>query len=809
MANPGIRYTALTSRQLSEQPGGGNENSASGIPLRSVGTSSHLRRKAIGRSSESATITGDHNIDSTSIPPRGDPPTGSFASVPQSSRTSEAAHLLPNTPLLETILHGSQEDATSGARRSTSFLLWGGAKQPDLAEEETAEDDLRLSKTFKQKYLSGRTVSLRFLATCVAIILILNVAVLIYSAKRGPSISGSLLVAQDQCTTIKKLDVGLHALINMLGILALAAVGGFITALSSPSREDLDRAHRVGAWFDIGVPSIRNLKYIGWKRKYMCIIIYLLSFPIHIMYNSVLWVNLNSTSFYYLIVSDDFLTGAAYDMTNIPLQYVVEPSIEQPAADKIQSMQAHASSYAVLDPGDCIDTYSNIYPSKYSDLIMVSSHETVTNSLLLWDLYLSSSSSFLCSPPVTNEHEAEDLFDYSPVCDFDSIKKDLGNWTTYGYHIKYCLAREVDLDCSLNLDIVLMTIMIVCNALLLALMIFTLTVLWPITRRTLAVHGDVIASYLQAEDEFSHGMCMAEKMRLEYFWTNRGKPMPIYVTPRRWFQSMNRRRLLILIGIFIGGLVLVGIITGYALYIVRHDRRLPISWRSLWNLGFGSTTVSGELDMNESGSVTSLAFVSNIPQVFLAFITLVTNAAMVEMTQAADYAQFAPKSQRLRVSEAVGSQDGTYLLGMPYNYAIPTISITALLHWCVSQSIIPIKVTAPSTDSQALDFGTADLVFSPLATIASAVMGGVLVIATLLLGLQTLKPPMPLASSCSLALSAAVHPYEEIVDQTAIYVPVKWGVVEFKDGPEGRISHASFVSSRRPLLKIDSTAKYR
>jgi hypothetical protein len=190
---------------------------------------------------------------------------------------------MSDTPLLENNLHRFREDATSGAVHSASVLLRGRAKQPDVAEEETAEDDLRLSKTFKQKYVSGRTVSLRFLATCVAMILILNVAVLIYSAKRGPSTSASLLVAQDQCSTIKKLDVGLHALINVLGILALAAVGGFITALSSPSREDLNRAHRVGAWFDIGVPSIRNLKYIGRTRKYMCIIIYLLSFPIHIM----------------------------------------------------------------------------------------------------------------------------------------------------------------------------------------------------------------------------------------------------------------------------------------------------------------------------------------------------------------------------------------------------------------------------------------------------------------------------------------------------------------------------------------------
>ncbi|OAP58265.1 hypothetical protein AYL99_07355 [Fonsecaea erecta] len=442
---------------------------------------------------------------------------------------------------------------------------------------------------------------------------------------------------------------------------------------------------------------------------------------------------------------------------------------------------------------------------------MVSSHENATNSLLLWEMYLTSSSSFLCAPPVNSEEEAEKLSMFLSVCDFSAIKKDPGNWTTYGYHIRYCLAREVDLDCSLNLDVVIMAVMIMCNTLLLALMIFTLTALWATTRKSLAVHGDVISNYLLTEDDYTQGMCVADKSRIKYYWSHRGEAMRLHASPHRWYQSMNRRRLFLLIGIFVAGLALVVIITAYALYIVSHDRHLSLSWHSLWDLGFGSTTVSGELNINESGSVTTLAFVSNIPQVFLAVVTLVTNAALIEMTQAADYAQFAIKSQRLRVSEAVGSQEGTYLLGMPLKYAIPTITVTRLLHWCVSQSIVPVKVTSYPTDSDPydLDLGTADLAFSPLAIIASTIMAGILVLSTLLLGLKKLKGPMPLASSCSLALSAAVHPHEDTIDQTAIYGPVRWGVTEFEEGAEGKVGHLSFMSSRRAMLKIDNTARYR
>ena len=94
---------------------------------------------------------------------------------------------------------------------------------------------------------------------------------------------GTLLVATDECSKIKYLDIGLHAVINVLGVLALAAVGAYLTLLSSPTRQDLNRAHSTGVWLDIGIPSIRNLKHIGLVRKWLCVALFLASLPIHIM----------------------------------------------------------------------------------------------------------------------------------------------------------------------------------------------------------------------------------------------------------------------------------------------------------------------------------------------------------------------------------------------------------------------------------------------------------------------------------------------------------------------------------------------
>lgn len=47
---------------------------------------------------------------------------------------------------------------------------------------------------------------------------------------------------------------------------------------------------------------------------------------------------------------------------------------------------------------------------------------------------------------------------------------------------------------------------------------------------------------------------------------------------------------------------------------------------------------------------------------------------------------------------------------------------------------------------------------------------------------------MPLASTCSAAISAACHPSPDDID--AAVLPVQWGVVSTKDG----IGHCSFSS---------------
>ena len=71
--------------------------------------------------------------------------------------------------------------------------------------------------------------------------------------------------------------------------------------------------------------------------------------------------------------------------------------------------------------------------------------------------------------------------------------------------------------------------------------------------------------------------------------------------------------------------------------------------------------------------------------------------------------------------------------------------------------------------------------FSPLGLILTVVVGVVFAVGAILLGRLKYDDCMPLAGSCSVAISAACHALE--YDKANGYMmPVTWGVVEVKGG---------------------------
>lgn len=92
-----------------------------------------------------------------------------------------------------------------------------------------------------------------------------------------------LTLLTGDCSTIKRVDTGLHVLINILSTLLLSASNACLQLLLAPTRAEVDKAHLQQTWLHIGVPSFRNLGYISRKRVCIWALLALSSIPLHFL----------------------------------------------------------------------------------------------------------------------------------------------------------------------------------------------------------------------------------------------------------------------------------------------------------------------------------------------------------------------------------------------------------------------------------------------------------------------------------------------------------------------------------------------
>lgn len=116
------------------------------------------------------------------------------------------------------------------------------------------------------------------------VVLTVTAAGIAYSKKAGDTHSTYAEVYQGDCSITSGWTTGMHLVINVLSTILLAASNYVMQCLSAPSRADVDKAHSKGDWLDIGIFSIRNLCLMDAKRKILWVILFISSFPIHMVF---------------------------------------------------------------------------------------------------------------------------------------------------------------------------------------------------------------------------------------------------------------------------------------------------------------------------------------------------------------------------------------------------------------------------------------------------------------------------------------------------------------------------------------------
>ena len=211
-----------------------------------------------------------------------------------------------------------------------------------------------------------------------------------------------------------------------------------------------------------------------------------------------------------------------------------------------------------------------------------------------------------------------------------------------------------------------------------------------------------------------------------------------------------------------------------AIYGLRNEEHSS-TFSALWELGFGSATPYTIIFTTDSPDVIHMSLLANIPQIFLSVGYFLYNNLLTHMLLVAEYDDYASQRKPLRVSCPQGSQRSSYYLSLPYRYGIPLMVASMLLHWLVAGSLFFIQINSFDALGETID--TLQLIgcgYGPIAIVFALILGGVMTCTVVGLGMRRFASQMPIAGSCSAAISAACHPTE---GEEHALKPIMWGEI--------------------------------
>ncbi|KAL4733484.1 hypothetical protein BDV11DRAFT_175653 [Aspergillus similis] len=704
---------------------------------------------------------------------------------------------------------------------------------PEQAAEETDAPNSETEASEQPHWIRGVHI-------CTAVssaVLVLNVILLIIAAVRAsrdnddPGLPSFEVIYDGSCAITKRWDTALHLLINILSTAILAASNYTMQTLVAPSREEVDEEHNKGRWLDIGTPSTRNLFVVGRYRVWLWAVLLITATPFHLLYNSVVFGALATNEWSVVIAASDldpanilnyttqgladcfdvvgmsWATFAAYLSNGTYKKVDAEACYELTTTERSHGLRlvvGLSNDLSVADGGDLAfvnsDSAGVVLPPPTRIPGTLFSQPTWVFTLPANDGTVSYNVDNFTLSDCTSRGNV--VSSETACADAKSLATWLDNWrpqwledinrtnASKWYTTNDCLIIETDDRCKLVYNLPLCLVVIGAAVVKVAAMFLAAKLDRARTAPLLTV-GDAVASFMSQPDPTTLGQCWITRHGVQGGMWNSSTPTPggERLRPRRlWIRASSLRRWMLT-------LFSCGATMGVGIYLLVVAARHLGPFKDWWTeYGFGEYSKSNYaiVDLEGLASAPTIAsvLVANTPQFAVTVSYYFYNNVLTTMLAASEYDSYGVKRRGLRLSwpKKGTAQRSTYWLSIPYKYSVPLLVIYMALHWTISQSLFYVQVVPYDVNLQISGDGASSyLSYSPIAILISILLGALMVAGLLLLAFcRRYRSLLPLAGSCSVAISAACHLGVDEDLGTAALGEVIWG--ETGTFPEGVVA---------------------
>lgn len=631
----------------------------------------------------------------------------------------------------------------------------------------------------------------------VFIILVLGFICLVVAGTEIALLIGDMTLFTGSCSQATRINWISHAVINVVVVILIVGANYVFQVLSSPTRSEVTDAHQYKQWLEIGIPSVRNFKFISRGRSISALVVLAVAVMTQIIYNSIIFTTETVMDYNLVAVQSSFLTGAEFsNVSSSNGAYLTR--------EELQTLEgrAVANELTNLTLAQCLDVFTAAFNADYQTLVLVVAGDN--QNALVATARAGVGASAIDSGLASIDSQNQILVD--------------------GAQVKYCLGQPItdgddQVVCSVQLNGILLASLLGLN-----LITFFTTASALLRRRfePLVTLGDALTSFLRDPDPATRMNGLLTKKNILASMGAWGFSEGKYWVPtrdHRWFRSAS-----------LASWIVFGVWWLLPFCLAAGILALTLITQASGVLsGFGVASAHATYFLSSSSSTSSpaistpmMAIITATPQLLLAGLYFATNTLLTSYFlthESSRYATLVKGAARraLRVStDPEGHQTSSLYLTLPRPISWALAVWFAAMGFVLSQACFIVSVSAAATtdDDNSGSRYLRGLGFSGTAMLILLGMLVILFLAVVGLGFRRVTPAVmatgqavgnPLVfegGSCSAVISARCHRIPNEMDVWTNYIC--WGVVpEMGDAP---VSHVTY--SARPLIELDGHHRY-